>query len=892
MNTLRGRSLANPFLGEAPPDVVDATSGLLSPPCCELIRGHEESLLRSILGDRQAADPDKSVYTGGPGVAFFLVKAAAMRGEPWLLEEASSFLAPRQEQLRGDAEGDPALGCSLLCGYAGWLCVDALRSHTEGDYAAALRAAHAFGSLAATAESPAMGDNDEWLYGRAGFLHGCLLLRHVCGPGSVSSAAVDAVSDRLLAVGVENARRDPCGPPLVWRWQGKQYLGAAHGYMGIVFMLLHVESVMQDPQKSQLLLATMDWLLSQRVSNGNWPAVRGGAGDFLVHFCHGAPGMVHLLCKAYEVLGESWYLQEAESAGDLVWRHGMLKKGPSLCHGFAGNGYVFLALFRASRDPLWLSRAYCYATTMLRPDVMAQCRTPDNPMSLFEGAAGAACFLLDLRLSPMTSALPLYEVSWLRRSPAPLLGAGDEPLSVMLHNQCASAPTDYDLDESELESIVTGAISDISGIDGSEIDPFENQLVRSMHSMMIVAFDRELEGRLERSQRGKPGGRAGQRRVRPRLAFDHPTVKSMVLCLMNRCHCLMCRTDRRRPVEPALQRHDTVSSEDLSEDHSPEALVLPVPRLALFTQQVSLVNLAEGCAYVAQGQSRYARATDGMTCIEVPGAVAWIGEGLGERAALAVERPCHEVQLQSFMMDIEPVSVGAFARFLSLVQPGLEIAMEWLAQDAAAPFPTKRCPLEQAPDGCWVPRVPETWPMINVTWFGANAYSLWANGEDWWQYRDATSSFLPSEAQWEYAARGASPANFPWGDAAPTPALLNVNFTTLEPPDIHQVTLQDLPLADVNCELGVSPFGLRHMAGNVWQWCRDTYSPEFYASEAAALPDAWNDAAGGPKAERGGSWVGPAQLARSSYRRGRDPMATGPCLGFRCIGAALSGDAQ
>jgi formylglycine-generating enzyme len=278
---------------------------------------------------------------------------------------------------------------------------------------------------------------------------------------------------------------------------------------------------------------------------------------------------------------------------------------------------------------------------------------------------------------------------------------------------------------------------------------------------------------------------------------------------------------------------------------------------------------------------QYRRRSDGMRCVALPAASVEIGCDAPD--ALLDEQPKHVAELDAFLIDAEPVSTTAYCRFLnSIVGVRPENFEDWFVLGPGDDRNESMLVTETA--GEWRP-VPETErrPMILVSWFGANAYSLWANGRDWRFYRDDANtqdgSFLPSEAQWEYAARGSRHQPFPWGDAPPSLDLMRCGRHRRS----ATYRADTLPMAEVNEPLGVSPFGLHHMAGNVWQWCRDWYDAGFYRRAEAGAANPLNRTPTRVRSERGGSWIGPAELCRSSYRRGRPAAARGRCLGFRCV---------
>lgn len=166
--------------------------------------------------------------------------------------------------------------------------------------------------------------------------------------------------------------------------------------------------------------------------------------------------------------------------------------------------------------------------------------------------------------------------------------------------------------------------------------------------------------------------------------------------------------------------------------------------------------------------------------------------------------------------------------------------------------------------GATVPVAFKDHPVVNVAWADAEAYCTWAGRR------------LPTEAEWERAARGTTGRRFAWGNMEPTRTLANYlnqwrNGGGLEPVGSHPQ--------------GASPEGIQDLQGNVWEWVADWYDPSYYEKGATHNPKGPD--AGTRKVIRGSGWESEAPLLRSAHRLSSDPKNRNHSLGFRCaIGAA------
>ncbi len=223
----------------------------------------------------------------------------------------------------------------------------------------------------------------------------------------------------------------------------------------------------------------------------------------------------------------------------------------------------------------------------------------------------------------------------------------------------------------------------------------------------------------------------------------------------------------------------------------------------------------------------------------------------------APETPRHTVYLAAFYLDKYPVTNAQFKAFVG-AKP------EWRPDRIPAHLHNGDY-LKHWPGSDYPPDKADH-PVVFVSWYAVMAYAQWAGKR------------LPTEAEWEYAARGGLVGKeFPWGD---------------EPVDVSRANYHQSGFGETTPVGSYPPngYGLYDLAGNVWEYCLDEWQPDFYASSPKSTPVAGDNMflddtflkVTTRRVIRGGSWGGAPVNLRLAYRDSHPPQGAGGHVGFRC----------
>lgn len=231
------------------------------------------------------------------------------------------------------------------------------------------------------------------------------------------------------------------------------------------------------------------------------------------------------------------------------------------------------------------------------------------------------------------------------------------------------------------------------------------------------------------------------------------------------------------------------------------------------------------------GETRISE-TDGMVQVYVPAGTFEMGSATDDPSADEDEKPLHTIFLDSFWIDRTEVTNKMYARCttVGICTPPAH-SYRFLESEYA------------------------NHPAIGISWVQAQAYCDWAGRR------------LPTEAEWEKAARGTEGTIYPWGNTLPTIDLLNFD----------QLINETTPVGMY--PKGASPYGALDMAGNAWEWVADGYSPDYYFNSPEENPI--SESPVNRRVLRGGNWDSNAEGVRAANRFWAFP-GRNDTDGFRC----------
>ena len=239
------------------------------------------------------------------------------------------------------------------------------------------------------------------------------------------------------------------------------------------------------------------------------------------------------------------------------------------------------------------------------------------------------------------------------------------------------------------------------------------------------------------------------------------------------------------------------------------------------------------------------RAADGKIMLLVPQGDFLMGSSAEDAEADSDEQPQHLVFVDAFWIDKTEVTNAQYRHCVE--------------QGGCSPSIEKRSLF-----------VDDQHPVVGVSWAQSQAYCRWAGGR------------LPTEAEWEKAARGVDGRVFPWGNEFDSSRLnycdsnCVADWRDFDGDDGYQYTAPAHAYPQ-----GASPYGVLNMSGNVWEWTADWYAPDAY--EKAVYRNPVGPATGQQRVIRGGSWLYSGRNLRVSRRQKELPTYQYENIGFRCV---------
>ena len=231
------------------------------------------------------------------------------------------------------------------------------------------------------------------------------------------------------------------------------------------------------------------------------------------------------------------------------------------------------------------------------------------------------------------------------------------------------------------------------------------------------------------------------------------------------------------------------------------------------------------------------RSKDGMELIYIPGGESWEGSGDWDHEYKTDETPEHKVTLNAFYIDRTEVTNSMYAECVNAGACDIPSSIEVNPRFYDLHF--------------------ANYPIVYVSWQSAMDYCAWIGGR------------LPTEAEWEKAARGTSRRKYPWKESYPSATNVNAANSVGDTTPVGSFLL------------GESYYGVQDMAGNVREWILDWYSPTFF-SEAFYINPV-GPATGTDKVLKGGSYYDNYEHTRIADRLFHDPNSIGINRGFRCV---------